>query len=136
MVSLTELLNRPSSGRAKSRDEEHRLQCSCVRWFRLAHADIAHALFAVPNGGRRDASTGARLKAEGVIPGVSDLILLRPNDKYCALLLEMKTSEGRQSSSQRLWQRLITADNRYYYAVIRNFDDFRHIIEDYLNNEL
>ncbi len=32
------------------------------------------ALFAVPNGGRRDGVTRCEVKAEGVIPGVADLI--------------------------------------------------------------
>lgn len=36
------------------------------------------ASFAVPNGGRRDAKTGARMKYEGVVRGVADLILLIP----------------------------------------------------------
>lgn len=44
-------------------DEEHRLQVACVRWFRLQYPALSHALFAVPNGGRRDAMTGAKLKA-------------------------------------------------------------------------
>ena len=59
------------------RDEEHRLQSACVRWFRYQFPALAHSLFAVPNGGRRDAATGARLKDEGVLAGVSDLVLLQ-----------------------------------------------------------
>ena len=34
--------------------------------------------FAVPNGGKRDAKTGARMKYEGAVRGVADLILLIP----------------------------------------------------------
>jgi hypothetical protein len=53
--------------RRPSKDDEHRIQCSCVQWFRLAYHHYHHSLFAVPNGGRRDKVTGARLKAEGVL---------------------------------------------------------------------
>ena len=59
-------------------DEEHRIQTACVRWFRLKYPHLFARLFAVPNGGRRDGITGARLKEEGVLAGVADLILLVP----------------------------------------------------------
>lgn len=55
--------------RRPPRDEEHRLQCACVRWFAYRHPELSCRLFAVPNGGRRDATTAAKLKAEGVSPG-------------------------------------------------------------------
>lgn len=35
-------------------------------------------LFAIPDGGRRDAVTGAHLKAEGVRAGVPDMFLAVP----------------------------------------------------------
>lgn len=60
-----------SSVRKPPSDEEHRIQCTCVRWFRLKYPHLFARLFAVPNGGRRDGITGARLKAEGVLPGVA-----------------------------------------------------------------
>lgn len=85
-------------------DEEHRLQAACVRWFRLQYPKHSHNLFAVPNGGKRDRVTAAKLKAEGVVAGVSDLILLLPRGPYHGLLIEMKTRTGRQAESQREWQ--------------------------------
>lgn len=115
-----------------TRNEEHHLQAACVRWFRLAHPAIAHALFAVPNGGRRDAVTGARLKAEGVLAGVADLILLRSNAHHGALLIEMKTEKGRQSTAQKEWQRRITERGEYKYTVVRTFDEFRQEVNAYL----
>lgn len=89
-------------------------------------------LFAVPNGGRRDAVTGAIMKAEGVLAGVSDLILLVPRLGYGALLIEMKTPTGRQSESQREWERLVTSGGEYLYRICRSIDDFIKTIEDYL----
>lgn len=116
-------------------DAEHRLQCACVRWFRLAHPALRQMLFAVPNGAFRNKATAVKLKAEGVTPGVSDLILLVPNRTYCALLIEMKTPEGRQSDSQRAWQDAVTATGRYAYVIARTVEQFAGIIEAYLNNE-
>lgn len=113
------------------RCDEHRLQCACVRLFRLQYPHLSLLLFAVPNGGARDAVTGARLKAEGVVAGVADLILLTPSadGSAHALCLELKTAKGRQSDSQRDFQAAATAaGNRY--VIIRSLEDF--IAEVYL----
>ena len=48
--------------RRKPKDEEHKIQVSMVNWFRLQYPSMRHNLFSVPNGGRRDAVTGAKLK--------------------------------------------------------------------------
>lgn len=121
--------------RKRPADNEHRIQVAFVRWFRMQYPEYAHALFAVPNGGRRDAVTGAKLKAEGVLAGVSDLIFLKSNAHYGALLIEFKDENGRQSPEQKKWQQLITADGCYKYVVVRSFAEARHEIEDYLKNE-
>lgn len=114
-------------------DEEHLLQAACVQWFRLQHPALNHNLFAVPNGGRRDKATGARLKAEGVKAGVADLILLRRNAHFAALLIEMKTPRGQQSQSQRDWQRAIERDG-YKYVVCRSVEDFITTVNEYLSD--
>ena len=94
---------------------------------------MRHNLFFVPNGGRRYAVTGAKLKAEWVLPGVSDLILLKSNRFYGALLIETKTKKGVQRESQKEWEAKITADG-YKYVVCRSLDDFIKVVTDYLND--
>jgi hypothetical protein len=94
---------------------------------------MKHNLFAVPNGGKRDAATAAKLKEEGALAGVSDLILLYPNRFYGALLVELKTKEGRQSELQKEWQSKITADG-YKYVVVRSLEDFQQEIKNYLSD--
>ena len=135
-MTLAQLLaaQKKAKQRKQQSDMEHRLQVACVRWFRMQYPEYAHALFAVPNGGRRDAVTGAKLKAEGVLAGVADLILLKSNHDYGALLIEMKTATGRQQESQKKWQQSICANDEYKYIVVRSFDEFRHAIEDYFKN--
>lgn len=131
MMGLTEVQG-SSKPRKRPTDEEHRIQCACVRWFRYQYPSMRHNLLAVPNGGRRDKITGARLKAEGVLEGVSDLILLKRNAAYGALLIEMKTKQGRQSESQKQWQQDISCDG-YKYVVCRSLDDFMREVDSYLN---
>lgn len=129
------IANAGVKSRRRSRDEEHRIQCACVSWFRLQYPQLRHSLFAVPNGGRRDEVTAGKLKAEGVLAGVADLILLRRNAEYGALLIEMKTRTGRQRDTQREWQRLTEKDG-YHYVVCRSLEDFMREVNEYLSNTL
>lgn len=55
--------------------------------------------FHVPNGGKRDKATGARLKAMGVMAGVADWTVIR-NGKTPGFI-ELKTEDGVQSERQR-----------------------------------
>ena len=118
--------------RRHHRDIEHQIQCSCVQWFRLQYPKYRHNLFAVPNGGRRDETTAGKLKAEGVLAGVADLILLKRNDHYGALLIEMKTRSGHQAESQKQWQSLIERDG-YKYVICRSLEDFQREVNTYLS---
>lgn len=126
-------LNKKSGSRKKQDDEEHRIQTAMVNWFRLQYPKMRHNLFAVPNGGRRDAVSGARLKAEGVLAGVADLILLKSNRFYGALLIETKTRAGKQRESQKEWEAKITADG-YKYVIVRSLDDFMKEVKSYLGD--
>lgn len=118
--------------RKKPSDEEHQLQVMCVKWFRYRFPRLRKNLFAVPNGGRRDAITGARMKAEGVLSGVSDLLLLKSNRFYHGLCIEMKTAKGVQSDSQKDWEYHIS-QHGYKYVVCRSVGDFRREVESYLS---
>ena len=81
--------------------DEAALQTSIVLWFGMQYPEFSGMLFAVPNGGRRDAREGARLKKEGVRAGVADLILLVPRPNV--LLLEVKVKGGKLSDAQKTW---------------------------------
>lgn len=113
--------------------DEHSIQCACVKWFRMQFSMLSERLFAVPNGGHRNKITAAKLKEEGVVAGVADLILLVPSNGFGALLIEMKTPKGKQSQTQKAWQKAVTARDEYKYVVCHGFDDFRLAIKEYLN---
>lgn len=134
-MTYDEMLQLASKSKPRKRpsDREHRLQCACIRWFKLQYPQYAHDLFAVPNGSKRDAVTAARLKDEGVLAGVSDLILLKSNRFYGALLIEIKTDKGRQSPAQKEWETRITADG-YKYVVVRSLEEFIKVVTDYLKD--
>jgi len=62
------------------------------------------------------------MKAMGSVPGVSDLVYLRPGGK--PLLLELKLSEGSQSPDQKKWEAAVRKAG-YDYRVIRSLDEFK-----------
>lgn len=137
MTTFEQLLEKSRKHqRTHNPDREHELQVACVEWFRYQYPSLSKRLFAVPNGGYRDRRTAAKLKYEGVLSGVSDLILLKPNINFHALLIEMKVTEkySRQSSEQKEWQKELTSLNEYKYVVCRSIDDFMREVNDYLKD--
>lgn len=113
------------------RHNESKLQQSCVRYFRFAFPKYAHLLFAVPNGVATTATQGRILKAEGMVAGVADLILLVPRNGHGSLCIEMKTDKGVQRETQKMWQaECENAGNQY--VIVRSFDQFRETITKYL----
>lgn len=91
------------------RHAEADFQTGVVRFLRMA----GHFVFAVPNGGSRNIIEAANLKAQGVMAGVSDLILLLPNKVY---FIELKNpnGKGRQSPAQREFEDNVRAYGNEY----------------------
>lgn len=83
---------------------EHQEQVAVIQWWDVAchgYGLPVFSLFAVPNGGARDAITGSRLKAEGVRRGALDLILAKPMDQFHGLFIEMKVGINRLTDEQK-----------------------------------
>ena len=112
---------------------ESQEQASLISWWHLAGPKLAPnvVLAAIPNGGARDAVTGARLKREGVVRGMPDLLLACPRCGRHALFVEMKTSRGRVSESQRNLFPLLEAQG-YGVAVCHGWREAVEVIEAYL----
>lgn len=123
--------------RRKPSEEEHYIQVACVTWFRAQYRTKEKLLFAVPNGGGRRKSQAGKLKAEGVLSGVADLILLYPFGGYHGLCVEMKTLRrgSRQRDSQKAWQEAVEAVG-YKYVVCRSLDDFQVSVNLYMKGLL
>lgn len=113
------------------RGKEASLQSACVRWFNLQFPKYRGLLFHVPNGGSRNALEARNLKAQGVVPGVADLLLLLPRKGFGCLCIEMKTKTGKQSEHQREWEEQ-AARNGNLYTVCRSIDEFMDTINNYI----
>lgn len=97
--------------------DEHSIQRTLVQYLRMTHVDAVW--FAVPNGASWSPATARRLKAEGALSGVADLVFIgRGGRAYC---LEMKTPKGRQQPEQALFEHKVR-DIGGDYAVARSFD--------------
>ena len=112
---------------------ESRLQQACVKWFRLQYPKLT--IFAIPNGGNRDAITGAILRAEGALAGVADLLLMRASHGYHGLFIEMKSEKRKQTPSQREFEIRATVAG-YRYKLCRSLDEFIEIVKNYLSLSL
>lgn len=126
-----ELVSRVNRGKAAP--SEHDLQVSCVNWFRLVYPQYAKLLFAIPNGGYRTKTTAKYMRAEGQLAGCPDLHLAIPRKDSHALWIEMKNGKaGRISEKQMAMMDILRAQG-YRCEVIRTFDDFKKLIEEYIN---
>jgi hypothetical protein len=118
-------------GGGTMKNQEHKLQVACVKWFRLQYPQYANLLFAIPNGGARNAVTGAMLKAEGVTAGVPDLFLAVPKQGFFGLFIEMKVHPNKLTLEQKTMIELLQVQN-YCCMVIYTFEQFETMITNYL----
>ena len=116
--------------RDKGGQSESQMQKACVAWFRAQYK--RELLLSFPNGGYHlagDAKARAmqvnRMKAEGMMPGASDLVLIHDNG---VAFLEAKKATGKLSESQKLFRAMVEAMG-YQYTVFRSLDEFVEIVK-------
>lgn len=111
-------------------DPEHQLQVQCVKWFRLKYKNVL--LWANGNGGKRDAVTGAKMKAEGVLAGLPDLTIAKASKGFHGLYIEMKNGKkNNPTDAQKDFMSRLNEEG-YKAVVCRSFDEFVQIVTEYL----
>jgi len=105
---------------------EHNHQKLLIAWFRANYPDIL--VFAIPNGGRRDAATAQNLKSEGVVAGIPDLFVA---DGKPGLFVEMKKPGGVLSAAQKVIIPALKAAG-YEVSVCYGYNEAKIAIMDYL----
>jgi hypothetical protein len=115
------------------KNPESNLQISCVKWFRLQYPD--RIIAAIPNGGKRGIVTASIMKAEGVLPGMPDLIIPEPMGLFHGMFIEMKSETGTTSQHQK---EILRRLNNVGYAVYvcRSLDNFMQVVNDYFKKNL
>src|SRR6187399_2254392 len=102
---------------------EDQLQSTCFQWHWNTYPHERGMLFHV-NQKARNAIEGNRMKAMGVVAGVSDLIYLKG-----PLFIEMKNETGTQSNEQKNFERIVTKLG-YKYVICRSFEQFKELIQN------
>ena len=93
-------------------------------------------LFAIPNGGRRDMTTGARLKAEGVRAGGPDMFLAVPRQNAPGLFLELKKQKGGRVSENQNPMHEALSQAGYPVCICRGWDEAKRAIDGYIGRTL
>lgn len=102
--------------------QEDQLQAECFIWHWNTFPEQRGRLFHV-NQKARNAIEGNRMKAMGVVPGVSDLIFLRASGP---MFIEMKIEDGKQSPEQVKFQRIVESLG-FQYIICRSFSQFKQL---------
>lgn len=100
---------------------EDQLQAQIFQWHWNSMPQERGLLFHVNNKARNKIE-GNRFKAMGVIPGVSDLIYLKPGGR--PIFVELKIETGSQSDKQKEWETSVKAAG-YDYRICRDLQTFK-----------
>ena len=117
--------------------DEHYEQVRVCNHLNEHYSDVL--FWATPNGaslsGRGKAMN--KLKAEGFLPGVSDLIIFEPRGGYSCLFLEMKKSDGGNGASENQLWFIREVEARGALGVVSNgADEAIAFIDEYLGGKI
>ena len=104
---------------------EDQLQQQIYTWYNntfcLKNHNPRHIIFSVPNGGSRNIIEAKKMRATGLLPGVSDLIILQPGK---TIFVELKIEKGVQSESQKYFEERVKSLG-FEYHLIRSLESFK-----------
>lgn len=117
--------------------KESQEQCALFEWaaYNLGNKPELKLMFHVPNGGWRKPREAARLKREGVKPGVPDVCLPVPKGMYHGLWIEMKAKGNYPTPEQRIWLKNLNLQG-YYAVCCHCWEEAKNVIENYLGETL
>jgi len=69
--------------------------------------------FHVPNGGTRHVREAVKFKSMGVKPGVPDILLPIPRQKFFGLAIEFKAGKNKSTEQQLVWQQFLRETGWY-----------------------
>lgn len=108
--------------------EEARIQIGIVQYLQMSKYHV----FSVPNGINIPTSGSRDLYSRmGLLSGVSDLCVMLPEGK--TLWVEVKTPTGRQSETQKAFQKR-AGELGHSYCIWRSIDDARRFVEERKKN--
>lgn len=111
--------------------KEDHLQMQVMSYIRYQYPDLL--AFHTPNGGNRNALEGSKFKRMGVLPGVPDILIPKPNKQYYGLCIELKIHPNKTTDSQKTVLGKFASSN-WQTEVCYDYDTATKIIDNYLKN--
>jgi len=122
------------STRAPRLDREGIEQAALISELRLRMPKVADLIYHVPNGGHRHKSVAGKLKQQGVVAGIPDLVLTMARGGYFGLYIEFKATPPNDADvSPAQHERIRKLNEQGYLAIVcRGHFDAVEAIRDYL----
>ena len=97
---------------------EHQEQKVLVSWFRIQYPN--YLIFSVPNGGTRNKIEAKKLKDEGALAGIPDIVICTPGK---TIFVEMKKRKGGTVSKAQKEIHSLLEDMGYDVIIGYGFSD-------------
>lgn len=120
--------------RKKAVDREGQEQASLMAELRVCMPKVADLIYHVPNGGHRLKSVAAKLKQQGVVAGIPDLVLTMARGGFFGLYIEFKATPPNDAAISAIQhERIRKLNEQGYLAVVcRGHFDAMEQIRAYL----
>ena len=99
--------------------KETHIQQAYISLCRLVPDEKFRWIHSISNGGYRTEADALQAKAEGLTPGIADISVPFPSDRYHGLYLEFKSANGTLRADQKDFREHCRI-NGYDYQVVRD----------------
>jgi hypothetical protein len=118
---------------------EHAEQVAVVSYLQIRYPQVL--FWSTPNGamlggGKLGAIRMNALKATGLLPGVSDLIIFEPMGGFSCMFVEMKRERGGVLSENQAWFIAQVEERGAYAVVAEGADEAIEFIDDYFAGKI
>ncbi|PWK30876.1 VRR-NUC domain-containing protein [Pseudomonas sp. OV226] len=134
MKSIAKQSPTPPRARAPRLDREGIEQAALISELRARMPKVADLIYHVPNGGHRHKSVAGKLKQQGVVAGIPDLVLTMARGGYFGLYIEFKATPPNDAGvSAEQHERIRKLNEQGYLAIVcRGHFEAVEAIRDYL----
>jgi hypothetical protein len=119
-------------GKCRYEDAEH---IDCVAWVRHHHPEHARLMHHPANESMVRVQYRAKLSKMGLLPGVSDLILLYPASGHPYAMFELKRRDRTKSRLSKAQRAVLTAADGVgaFASVCYGFEEFKQAFIEYID---
>jgi len=113
--------------------DEQKLQLECSKWLKkfLYESGEPQLYYHVPNERKATMAQMARLKAQGVLSGVSDVVLPLRSGEFSGIYCELKKAGGSPSKEQKQFLNSVAKEG-YLAIVVNDLATFKEVFTYYI----